>query len=355
MAENMNIVFMGTPEFAVPSLEALVSHGYNVVLVVTQKDKPKDRGKEVKASPVKAFAEAQGIPVLQPTRLNREPDMVATIAAVNPNVIVTCAFGQILPKSLLDVPSQGTINVHASLLPELRGAAPIQWAMLRGFAESGITTMFTDEGLDTGDMLLKESVLIPEDMTAGELHDMLSLLGAAVLLKTLKKMEKHQLEPVPQDNTKATLAPRFMKDIGIIDWHLSAWEIHNLVRGMDPWPGATTTYNGQRVKICRSITPGRPQNMLVVEVIPDLSQAGDSVMKAELDWALEHVDTNGSSTEVVNLHSPGTILSVGNEGMCVQTGNGELLVSEIQMPNGKRMSVKHYLNGHSLAVGTVLK
>ena len=238
----MKIAFMGTPQFAVPSLHALVEHGYDVVLVVTQKDKPQDRGKKVKPSPIKEFADNAGIPVLQPTRLNREPDMVQEIANMKPDLIITCAFGQLLPKSVLDIPSLGTINVHASLLPKLRGAAPIQWALINGYQETGITTMFTNEGLDTGDMLLKETIVIPDDMTAGELHDMLSLLGAATLLETLNQLKTGKLKPIKQDDKKATLAPRFVKEIGAINWNLSAWEIHNLVRGTDPWPGATTMY-----------------------------------------------------------------------------------------------------------------
>ncbi len=345
---------MGTPAFAVPSLNALVKRGYDVVMVVTQKDKPQDRGKKVKPSPIKDYAEKACIQVLQPTRLTREQNMVQEIANVKPDLIVTCAFGQLLPKSVLEIPSLGTINVHASLLPELRGAAPIQWSIINGLKETGITTMFTNEGLDTGDMLLKETVEIPDDMTAGELHDMLSLLGAATLLKTLEKLTAKKLNPKKQDDTKATLAPRFMKDIGVINWNLPAWEIHNLVRGTDPWPSATTTYQENKIRVCRTESPGRPEKELLLEVQPNLDLPEGKIMEAELNWAFETGGAFPLQQNSLELIKPGTILSVDTQGLFVQTGSIPLCILEIQMPNSKRMTVAQYINGHKIEVGTVL-
>jgi methionyl-tRNA formyltransferase len=318
----MRIVFMGTPEFSVPSLDALVRNGYEVVLAVMQKDKPRDRGKEVKLPAVKEYALAAGIPVLQPERLSREPDMVEAIRQAKPDLIVTCAFGQLLPKSVLDIPGRGTINVHASLLPALRGAAPIQWAIINGERETGITTMHTDIGLDTGDMLLKETVEIPSDMTAGELHDMLSVIGAATLIKTLHALEAGTLRGSRQDESRATNAPRLTKEMGRIDWKKTSWDIHNLVRGTDPWPGAFTAFRGGAMRIVRT---------------EPVSQNAEDPVLSSMPAAL-----------------PGTILSSGPSGLTVQTGHGTLRVLEVQMPSSRKMSVSEYLNGHSIEIGTVL-
>ncbi len=318
----MRMVFMGTPEFAVPSLDALLRNGYEVVLVVTQKDKPRDRGKEIKEPPVKAFALAEGIPVLQPERLSRQPEMVEAIREVRPDLIVTCAFGQILPTSLLQIPPRGTINVHASLLPALRGAAPIQWALINGERITGITTMMTDKGLDTGDMLLKEMVDITDDMTSGELHDMLSVVGAATLIKTIHMMESGKLVREPQNDALATLAPRLTKETGHIHWERSARDIHNLVRGTDPWPGAYTHLNKQKIKILETslVPPGEAQSE---ESLP---------------------------TDAL----PGTVLHAGSDGLRVQTGHGQLKVLAVQTPSSRRMAVGDWLNGHPLKKGTRL-
>lgn len=336
----MRIVFMGTPEFSVPSLDALVRNGYQVVLAVTQKDKPRDRGKEIKLPAVKEYALAAGIPVLQPERLNREPEMVEAIRKVKPDLLVTCAFGQILPKSLLDIPAFGTINVHASLLPSLRGAAPIQWAIINGERETGITTMYTDVGLDTGDMLLKEIVEIPDDMTAGELHDMLSVVGAATLIKTLHALEAGTLHRSRQDDSRATYAPRFTKETGRIDWKKSAWEIHNLVRGTDPWPGAYTAYQGGMVRIIRT------------EPAPRIEKELQSPMTSAPSAG--NICSSGTVLSTGTLSFPGTILSADQDGLTVQTGHGVLRILEIQMPSSRKMSVGHYLNGHTIEVGTIL-
>ncbi|HOL83862.1 methionyl-tRNA formyltransferase [Thermoclostridium caenicola] len=313
----MKIIFMGTPDFAVPSLKALIESHYDVICVVTQKDKPKGRGYKVVPTPVKEYAMSQGIMVLQPERLSREPETIEKIRELNPDLIVTCAFGQILPDSLLAIPRYGTINVHGSLLPKYRGAAPIQWAVINGETKTGITTMLTDSGLDTGDMLLKAEIDIPDDMTAGELHDRMSLLGAETLIKTLKKLEEGTLVPVPQDDSQATLAPRITRDTGRIDWSASARNIHNLIRGTTPWPGAFAFLDGQKVRIWRSA------------VGEDRSDTGEKP-------------------------DPGTIIGLDKEAMTVQAGEGIVRVFEIQVESNKRMTPYQYSLGHELKIGMKL-
>lgn len=367
----MKIVFMGTPEFAVPSLDALVRNGYDVVLVVTQKDKPRDRGKETKAPAVKTYAVSAGIPVLQPERLRREPEMVEAIHQTHPDVLVTCAFGQLLPQSVLDIPALGTINVHGSLLPALRGAAPIQWAILNGYQQTGITTMFTDIGLDTGDMLLKEIVEIPEDMTAGELHDMMSVVGAATLIKTLRELEAGNLRRHQQEETGVSHAPRITKAMGEIDWSRTAWEIHNQVRGLEPWPGAYTYLDGKQMRIINTKSPGRlgtePTPLGDADASNDIASNGvSSNDTASNGVAKDAAASDAAITEAAIMAErfmqaadeirplPGTILSATTEGLLVQAGDKPLLVREIQMPSSRRMRVGEWLNGHSVHPGTVL-
>lgn len=204
----MKILFMGTPEFAVPSLKALIDNGYDVAGVVTQTDRPKGRGHVLQAPPVKEIAISNNIPVYQPLKISKEPEIIQKIEDIKPDLIVTCAFGQILPQSLLDIPKHGTINVHASLLPKYRGAAPIQWAIINGDKKTGITTMFTELGLDTGDILLQDEVDITDDMTAGQLHDIMSELGAKTLIKTIKALENGTLTRTKQDESQATYAQK---------------------------------------------------------------------------------------------------------------------------------------------------
>jgi methionyl-tRNA formyltransferase len=314
----MRIIFMGTPEFAVPSLRILVENGYDVACVVTQKDRPRDRGQALKPSPVKMYAVSQNIPVLQPERLSREPEMVERLKEYNPDLFVTCAFGQILPVSVLEIPRLRTVNVHGSLLPKYRGAAPIQWAIINGETKTGITTMLTDAGMDTGDMLLKAEIDIDDNMTAGELHDKMSLLGARTLLETLKRMEDNTLSRIPQDDALATMAPRLGKEAGLLDWTQPSKAIHNRIRGTNPWPGAFTFLDGSRLRIWRSC--------LVEENVND-SEHG----------------------------MPGTILSLDRSGMTVRTGDGRLLIAEIQAESGKRMSPWDYALGHELKPGMELK
>jgi methionyl-tRNA formyltransferase len=311
----MRIIFMGTPDFAVPSLRVLVENHYDVLAVVTQVDKPAGRGHATKAPPAKEYAIAHNIPVIQPVKLSKQGEIIEQLKAMKPDLFVTCAFGQILSQAVLDIPRLGTINVHGSLLPRYRGAAPIQWAVINGEKETGITTMFTDIGVDTGDMLLKASCEIPDDMTAGELHDVLSLLGAKVLLNTIQALEKGTLKPAKQDDALATHAPRMTKEIGCIHWEDQAVRIHNLVRGTTPWPGAYTVFNGMKMRIWKT-----------------------------------RVDTEPLSSHTAR-SLPGTILALDAGGMLVQTGDGTIRVLEIQFESGKRMTPWEYSRGHSLSVG----
>jgi len=302
---------MGTPEFAVPSLDMLVSEGYDVVAVVTQPDKPKGRGKKLAAPPVKEYALKKGIEVLQPAKI-KTTDFENQLRSIAPDLLVTAAYGKILSKELLDIPPLGCINVHASLLPKYRGAAPINWCIINGEKITGVTTMFTDEGMDTGDMLLKKQVEITDEMTAGELHDILSVVGAEVLKETLIKLKDGTLQHEPQNEEEATYAPMMDKDIGKIDWNKSALEIHNLVRGINPWPGSYTFYKGNRMKV----------------------------------WKTRVAD-NGYASQ-----KPGTICEITKEELIVATGNGFLSVKEVQFDSGRKMGINEC--GHNLDEGEVL-
>jgi len=304
---------MGTPEFAIPSLDMLLKEGYDVAAVVTQPDKPKGRGNKMSPPPVKEYAMEHGIEVLQPEKVKTE-EFVEKIKAINPDLLVTAAYGKILPKSVLDIPKHGCINVHGSLLPKYRGAAPIQWSIINGEKVTGITTMYTDVGMDTGDMLVKAEIEITEDMTAGELHDKLSVLGAEVLKETLKRLENGTLERIPQNDEEATYAPMMTKETGCIDWSKSSREIHNLVRGTNPWPGAYTFYNDKKMKIW------------MTSVISD-----------------EEHDSKA-----------GTILKVSKDGIVVACGLGKLIIKEIQFENARKMSVEEYICGHKIDEGELL-
>lgn len=244
----MRIVFMGTPDFAVPSLRALIDNGYDVVGVFCQPDRPKGRGHKLAACPVKETAEAAGIPVFQPERIKRA-EGVEALRSLAPDLCVTAAFGQLLSQEILDIPRLGTINVHASLLPRHRGSAPINWCVMMGETVTGITTMYTDIGMDTGDMLLKAETPIGETETAGELSDRLSELGAQLLVRTLRELEAGTLKRTPQNPDEATYEPKLDKEIGRMDWTKTAREIDCLVRGATPWPGAFTTTADGAIKI----------------------------------------------------------------------------------------------------------
>ena len=244
----MGIVFLGTPEFAVPTLAAMLQHGYQVTEVITQPDRPKGRRQEISFSPVKEFALAQGLPVYQPERIRR-PEAVEHLRNLAPETMVVVGYGQIIPQSVLDIPANGIIYVHASLLPKLRGAAPIQWSIAQGFRVTGVTTMRIDAGLDTGDMLLRAETEIGPEEDAVALSARLAVMGADLLVETLGLLP--MLEPEKQNAAEATLAPILKKEDGHIDWHRPAQEIHNLVRGLQPWPGAYTEFRGSRLHIWR--------------------------------------------------------------------------------------------------------
>lgn len=244
----MRIVFMGTPDFSVPALKALVEAGHQVIAVVTQPDKPKGRGKEVQMTPVKIQAMEYGIPVYQPAKV-REASFVEVLKGLEADVYVVIAFGQILPKAVLELPKYGCINIHASLLPKYRGAAPIQWCVIDGERETGITTMMMDVGLDTGDMLEKAVIPIEEKETGGSLHDKLSMAGGDLILSTLKKLEEGTLVRTPQTDEGTCYAKMLTKSLGDIDWNQDAVSIERLIRGLNPWPSAYTMWNGKTIKI----------------------------------------------------------------------------------------------------------
>lgn len=305
---------MGTPDFAVPSLEMLVNEGYDVAAAVTQPDKPKGRGNRMAAPPVKEFALKHGIEVLQPEKI-KTPEFIEQIRALKPDLLITAAYGKILSKDLLDVPVHGCINVHGSLLPAYRGAAPINWAVINGESKTGITTMFTDVGLDTGDMLLKKELVIGPDTTVGELHDKMAVLGAEVLKETLVELRKGTLERIPQEDNASTYAPMMSKELGLIDWNKTAREIHNLVRGTDPWPGTYTFIGGGRMRVWKT------------SLVPE---AADSS------------------------RSNGEILKVDDEGILVKCSDENLLIREVQFDSSKRMSVRDYIRGHQINTGETL-
>lgn len=305
---------MGTPEFSVPGLDMLIKEGYQVVAVVTQPDKPKGRGKKLAAPPVKEYALKNGIAVLQPAKVRTE-EFDRQIRELAPDMIVTIAYGRILPKNILNIPLMGCINVHGSLLPKYRGAAPIQQAVINGEKMTGVTTMYMDVGMDTGDMLLKGEMEITEDMTAGELHDRMSLLGAEILRETVKGLETGSLQRSPQNESEATHAPMMKKETGEIDWKESAQKIHNLVRGTNPWPGAYTFYKGGRMRV----------------------------------WKTRVVDVCG-----IGEYKPGTIVAVESDGIAVAAGQNFIEIKEIQFDSCRRMCIGEYMCGHVIEEGTVL-
>ncbi|MCR1876099.1 methionyl-tRNA formyltransferase [Paraclostridium bifermentans] len=308
----MKIVFMGTPEFAVPCLQKIIDEGHEVVAVVTQPDKPKGRGKKLAMPPVKELALKYDIPVYQPLKA-REESFVDTLKEMNPELIVVVAFGQILPKSILDIPKYGCINVHASLLPRYRGAAPLNWVIINGEEKTGVTTMYMDEGLDTGDMILKSEIPLDDEITAGELHDKMMIDGAKVLKETIDLIEKGEAPREKQSNEDTCYSPIMNKSLGNIDWKKSAIDIHNLVRGINPWPSAYTTYEGQTMKI----------------------------------WKTKVIDKNSDK-------DPGTIISVDKEGINVSTSEGILQIKEIQMAGKKRMEVPEYIKGNNINTDIIL-
>lgn len=301
---------MGSPRFALPTLEWLLENE-EVAGVVTQPDRRQGRGRELSPPPVKVAAQRAGIPVLQPVRL-RAPEAVAQVAAFRPELIVVVAYGQILPQEVLDIPPLGCLNVHASLLPKYRGAAPVQWALIRGETVTGVTIMRMEAGLDTGDILLQRATAIGPEETAEELSGRLAVMGAGLLAEALARLRENTLFAVPQNHAAATLAPRLTKADGAIDWRRTAREVCNLVRGVQPWPGAYTFLRGRPLKVfgCR-----------VVE---------------------------GEATV------PGEVLEVGPEGLLVSAGEGRLILRELQAAGGKRLAAAQFVLGHPVPPGTVL-
>lgn len=308
---GLRLVFMGTPHFAAASLQKLIDRGEKVVAAVTQPDRPKGRGQKLLASPVKALASAHGIPVLQPARV-RTPESIDAMRELNPDLIVVVAFGQILPKALLEIPRHGCINVHASLLPRYRGAAPINWCIIEGGTETGVTTMQMDVGLDTGDMLLKKTTSIGPDEDAQALYDRLALISAEALAETLDLAASGRLTPEKQDDRLASYAPMLKKEDGCIDWDREPQTIRNLVRGLTPWPGAYTFLEGKTLKIYRCRVAG------------------------------------GSGV-------PGTVLQADRSGLVVACQGGGLLIEELQLEGKKRLSAKDFLAGYNIKPGTVLE
>ena len=321
----MRIVFMGTPDFSVPALKALAEAGHQVIAVVTQPDKPKGRGKEVQMTPVKIQAMEYGIPVYQPAKV-REASFVEVLKGLEADVYVVIAFGQILPKAVLELPKYGCINIHASLLPKYRGAAPIQWCVIDGERETGITTMMMDVGLDTGDMLEKAVIPIEEKETGGSLHDKLSMAGGDLILSTLKKLEEGTLVRTPQTDEGTCYAKMLTKSLGDIDWNQGAVSIERLIRGLNPWPSAYTMWNGKTIKIwAADVIAGR-------EAADFLSESG---VPAETGTA------------------PGTVVCSDKRGLVVCTGGGLLSIRELQMEGKKRMDTPAFLRGYPIPAGDV--
>ena len=308
----MKVIFMGTPDFSVGTLEALVEAGHEVVLAVTQPDKPKGRGKEMQFTPVKECAIKYNIPVYQPRRV-REPECIEELRKYEADIMVVIAFGQILPKEILEMTPYGSVCVHASLLPKYRGAAPIQWAIIDGEEVTGVTTMQMDEGIDTGDMLLKTEIPMDAKETGGSLHDKLSEAGAKLCVETLKALEEKTVTPIPQGETTTAYAKMLDKQLGNIDWNKDAKAIERLIRGLSPWPSAYTNWNEKVMKI----------------------------------W-------DACAIEGMSDKAPGTIVKVEKDAFYVQTGEGFLQVCELQIPGKKRMDAGAFMRGYQVKEGEIL-
>jgi len=312
---QLRIIFMGTPDFAVPSLQALLDNRYDVRAVVTQPDRPKGRGRKLAPPPVKVLAEQADIPVLQPVKV-RTAEFIKELESYKPDVILVAAYGRILTQAVLDLPPLGCINVHGSLLPKYRGAAPVQWAILNGESEAGITIMQMDAGLDTGDMLISSAIPITPEDTTGTLAPRLAQLGGELLAKTVKHLSEGSLPaPVKQDDSHATLAPLLTKDDGIINWNRSAFQVSCQIRGLDPWPKASTTLDGKKIHL---FSPS------VISVPPEKGAA------------------------------PGSICAVDKHGLIIACQGDQLLVTEIQAEGGRRMPINAFLQGHALQKGALL-
>ena len=326
----MKIVYMGTPDFAVPPLAALVQNGYEVTAVVTQPDKPKGRGKTLLPTPVKEEAMKHDIPVYQPLKV-REPEFVETLKKLEPDMIIVAAFGQIIPKTILDMPKYGCLNIHASLLPKYRGAAPIQQAVIDGEKESGVTIMQMGVGLDTGDMISQAVVPLAEDETGGSLFDRLSIVGAELLIETLKGLEEGTITPVKQDDSKSSYVTMLKKSMGELDFSKPAHDIECLIRGLNPWPSAYTHYNGKMLKIWDA------------DVVHNISDIADSSKFNDIEQEIQ-CDAN---------IAPATVCYVDKKRLIVKCGVDYLSLNEVQLEGKKRMKTDAFLLGCRVEAGTV--
>ncbi len=306
------MIFLGTSEFACPSLKALLASAHEVLLTVTQPDRPKGRGQKLSFSPVKSLALEKDVRLFQPEKV-RDPSAVELLKSLRPDMMVVVAYGQILSRSVLSIPTRGCLNVHGSLLPKYRGAAPIARAMLAGETKTGVTTMLLDEGMDTGPTLLTAETDIAAEDTAGTLHDRLAEIGAALLLQTIEGLEKGTIAPHPQDHSQATYAPKIGKEEAAIHWGRPAKEIFNLLRALDPWPGAFTLWGSRRVKLFRPVL-----------------------------------------VEQETREAPGTVLQTSPDGLSIAASPGSLLVREVQLENRPRMGVAEFLRGYPLQPGVRL-
>ena len=309
----MRVIFMGTPDFAVGTLEEIIKAGHEVVLAVSQPDKAVGRSSALRHTPVTECALSHGIEVYQPARV-RDAECVSYLRGFKPDIIIVVAFGQIITKEILDLPRYGCVNVHASLLPKYRGASPIQWAVINGESVTGVTTMRMDEGIDTGDMILKEEVPIRANDTGGSMFTRLSETGAALCVKTMAEIEAGTAVYTPQDHSQATHTAKIRKELGNIDWSKDAVSIERLIRGLNPWPSAYTDWEGKVMKI----------------------------------WEAQ-AEEGGNDKD-----APGTVVSVEKDGFCVKTGDGILKVLSLQIPGKKRMEAEAFLRGYQIGVGTVL-
>lgn len=312
MGNKLKIVFMGTPDFAVPALDALVREGHEIQLVVTQPDRPKGRGKKLSPPPVKVRAEEYGLKVYQPSNMKGD-EQYETLKRLSPDAFVVVAYGHILPVRILDIPRLGPVNIHASLLPKYRGAAPIQWSIINGDEKTGITTMFMEKGMDTGAILLQEETSITKDDTSEILHDRLSEIGSRLILKTLDGLGDGSIVPVDQDHEKATLAPMLRKELGRINWEDEAGKIDCLIRGVTPWPGAFTEFDGIVYKIIKAIP-----------------------------FDIKNKDAR-----------PGEVISESRSELIVAARNGAISITEIQGASGKRLVIRDFLAGNKIPKGAV--
>ena len=320
----LNIIFMGTPDFAKESLEAIYNTESNIIAVITNPDRPKGRGMKMIASPVKEFAIEKNIPVLQPEKISNIKEILENL---NPDLFCVVAYGKILPKEILKIPKIGSINVHASLLPKYRGAAPIQWAVINGEKTTGVTTMYMDEGMDTGDIILKKEVEIGKDETTGELWDRLSKIGGNLLVETVEKIEKGIAPRKPQ-GTNFTMAPMLNKEMAKIDWeNKTAEEIKNLVRGLNPTMGAYSKLNGKKIKIWKT------DNLEISEFMEQYPEFKNHI-------------------SIFNNITGGTIIHLNKkEGLYVKAKNSVLLIKEVQAENSKKMPVQDFLRGNKVELG----